>query len=86
MARNGHAEATVSLMLGKRNRDQASDQAFCGGADDENRTRTIGLGICRVQLNVSGFHPVLARGWNAARCLGLAVRAGRGDNSQGGGQ
>jgi hypothetical protein len=33
------------LMPGKRYRDHACEQAFRGGAGDENRTRTISLGI-----------------------------------------
>src|ERR1700683_2684881 len=43
-ARNGHAEIRMNPMTGERNRDYARDQAFRGGAGDENRTRTISLG------------------------------------------
>ena len=37
-------------MPGKRYRDHAYEQAFLRGAGDENRTRTISLGIRQIRV------------------------------------
>jgi hypothetical protein len=44
-ARSGTRATGRILMSGKRNYDHACEQAFRRGAGDENRTRTISLGI-----------------------------------------
>ena len=44
-ARSGHAGTAMHSDGGGQICDHASDQAFCRGAGDENRTRTISLGI-----------------------------------------
>jgi len=41
-------------MLAKQTRDYVPDMAFLSGAGDENRTRTISLGIRQIEA-VSGF-------------------------------